>query len=122
MRPWMIVGEFKIFIFKVENVFHLRIDVHLRQRTWLTAQLQLSLFQVVEVEMCVTRGMDELAWLKSSNLGHHHCQQGVAGYIEWDTKKGIGRALIKLKRELSVGHIELEQTVTFQEGLRHSRR
>lgn len=74
-------------------------------------ELQSGLLQVVEVEMGVARGVDELARLEPRDLGHHLQQQGVGGDVERHTEEGVGRPLVELEREASVGDIKLEEAV-----------
>ena len=63
---------------------------------------------MVEIEMSITRSMDELTTLKSSHLCHHLKQKGIARNVERHSEKCVSRTLIELKRELAVSHIELE--------------
>ena len=113
----IIALEFEVLILEVEEVLHIRVQFHLRQVPGLTRQLEFRLFDVVQVEMGVTRGVDEVAGLKARHLCHHLEQQGVRGDVEGHTQEGVGRTLIKLQRQAVACHVELEDGVT--RGQRH---
>ena len=70
---WMrvVANEFEILVMEVEDVFDIWINLHRRQGTWLTSQLELGLLDVIQVEVGVTSGMDEVARLETSDLCHH---------------------------------------------------
>ena len=63
---------------------------------------------MVQVEMSVARGMDELAGLQAAHLCHHHAQQGVRGNVERHAQEGVGTSLVKLKAEPTLRDVELE--------------
>ncbi len=66
---------------------------------------------MVEIEVGVAEGMHEIAGLKTCHLRHHLKKQGIGRYIERHAKEAVGTALIELKAEAPVGHIELEKSV-----------
>lgn len=66
---------------------------------------------MVQVDVGVAGGVDEVAGLQAADVGYHHREQCVRGYVERDSEEGVGAALIELAGELSFGHIELEQAV-----------
>ena len=82
MWVWVVVLELEVFEFEVEEVLDLRIDEHLRQWTRLAGELQLHLFDVVAIDMCITEGVYKIAGFESGDLRHHHEQQGVGCDIE----------------------------------------
>ena len=55
-----------------EEVFDLRVDDHLRQCTCIASELQLHLLYMVEIDMCVTKGVYKVAYFESCHLCHHH--------------------------------------------------
>ena len=59
--------------------------------------------------------MDKVAIFESARLGYHHCEEGVGGNIERNTQEYIGRTLIKLAAEATVGYIELEKDMAGRE-------
>ena len=63
MRPRVIVLQMEVFVAEVEQVFHVGIEHHTRQGARRTGELQPGLVQVVEVEMGVAGGVDEVAGL-----------------------------------------------------------
>ena len=70
---WMriVANEFEVLVLEIEETLHIGIEFHLRQGTWLTGKLKLGLFDVVQVEVGVTCGVDEVTSLKTSHLCHH---------------------------------------------------
>ena len=58
MRMWIVIGQFKVFIFEIKYVGYIGIDMHMWQRSGLTGELQLDLFQMVEVNVCITNCMN----------------------------------------------------------------
>src|SRR5688572_9388963 len=54
-----------------EDVAHLGVEPHLRQRPRLALQLQARLLLVVLVEVHVPEAVDELSRLQATHLGHH---------------------------------------------------
>ena len=71
MRMWVVVDQFEVLKLEVEDALHLRIDFHLRKCPWLTAKLELHLFQVVQIDMGIPQGMYKVPCLQSGNLGYH---------------------------------------------------
>ena len=117
VRPGVVADEFEVLVLEIEEALHVGVDFHDGQATGLTGELQLGLLDVVQVEVGVARGMDEVTGLVARHLCHHLQQQGVAGDVERHAEEGVGRALVELQAEPSVGHIELEDGVT--RGQRH---
>ena len=62
----VIIHQFEIFVLEIEDILHVRIDFHLRKRTRFASQLQVNLLQVVEVQMCIANGMDEITSFQAS--------------------------------------------------------
>src|SRR5690606_36080723 len=109
MGVGLIAFEREVIEGEGEQVLDLRVQPHGRQREGLAAQLQVSLLDMVGVQVAVTAGPDELTGLQIAYLCHHQGQQRVAGNIEGYAEEDVRRALIELTAELAVGHIELEQ-------------
>ena len=108
MRMWVILNQFEILVFKVEDALHLRIDLHLRELTWLTGELKFHLLEVVCIYMSVSCCVNKLTRLKAADLSDHHGQKSIGSDIERNSEENIGTTLIKLARELAVSNIELE--------------
>ena len=111
---WMgiVTDEFEVLILEIEERLDIRIDLHLRQGTGFTGELEASLFDVVQVEVGVTRGVDEITGFVARHLCHHHQEQGIGGDVEGYAEEGVCRPLVELERETVTGHIELEDGVT----------
>ena len=102
MGPGIIAGEFEVVEMEVEDGLDVGIDLHDWQGTGLAGELQSCLIQMVQIEMSVASGMNEVTGFVTRHLSHHLQQQRIAGNIERNTKEGIGTALIELQRETSL--------------------
>ena len=51
VRPGVVILQLEIFVVEAENIFHVRIDFHGRQGARGTGELQVYLFQVIQVNM-----------------------------------------------------------------------
>ena len=107
----IITGQFKILELEVVDVFHRRIQFHLRQRTRIARELQLRLLDVVLVKMQIAEGVDEVAGLQAANLRDHQREQRVAGDVERHAEENIRAALVKLAAQFAVADVKLEQRV-----------
>ena len=107
----VVADQFKILELEIVDVFHRRIQFHLRQRTRLARELQLRLFEMVLVKVQVAERVDEFAGFQTANLRHHQGEQRVAGDVERHAEKQIRAALIKLAAQFAVEHVELKQRV-----------
>ena len=78
---WMriVANEFEVLVLEIKETLHIGIEFHLRQGTWLTGKLKLGLFDVVQVEVGVTCGVDEVTSFEARHLCHHLEQQGIRG-------------------------------------------
>lgn len=90
----MVVLEFKVLVAKGKEVFHFRVDPHLRKGSRFALQLGAGLFQVVVVEVDVPEGMDEFARFEVRYLGDHHGQQGIGGNVEGNPDESVGASLV----------------------------
>src|SRR5690554_598187 len=117
-RVWVIALEFEVFQFIIEYRFRLALNDQFGQRPRLAFQLfeHDVVGQVVAVQVAVAEGVDEFAHFQITLLGDHVGQQRVAGDVERNSQEQVGTALVKLTRQLAVGHIELEQAVAWGQG------
>ena len=54
MRMWIVIYQFEIFILEVEDALHIRVYLHLRQRTWFAGKLQFDLLQMIQINVRIT--------------------------------------------------------------------
>src|SRR5690606_5832925 len=101
----------KILKIKTEDILNVGVKLHNGQSAWSARKLFIYLFKMVVVDVYIAKCVYILSDLQAANLRHHHLQQSIAGDIEGNAQKHIGTALVKLKRQLTVGHIELKQGV-----------
>src|SRR5947208_2212985 len=109
VRVRIVAFERKVLVAEREDILHVRIDLHDRQRTRRPRQLQPRLFKVVGVEMRVAERVHEIAGLQSRHLRHHHGQQRIGSDVEGHAEEDVGGTLIELAGDLAVGDIELKQ-------------
>ena len=107
----IVADELEVLILEVEERLDIGVDLHLGQGTGITGELEPGLLDVVQIEMGVTRGVDEVTGLEARHLGHHHQKQGIGGDVERYAEEGVGRALVELERQTVAGHVELEDGV-----------
>ena len=108
----IVADELEVLVLEIEEGLDIGVDLHLGQGTGFTGELELGLFDVVQIEVGVTRGVDEVTGLVACHLCHHHQEQGVGGDVERNAEEGVGRSLVELERETVAGHVELEDSVT----------
>ena len=111
MGPGVVAFKLEVLVAETEDVLDVGVDDHARQRARRAGELQAGLFQMVEVEVGVACGMDEVARAEAADLCYHHEQKGIGGDVERYAKEGVGATLVELETEASVGHVELEERV-----------
>src|SRR5262249_34867024 len=107
----VIADQLEVLVDEIEQGAHLRIELNARQRTRLPPELLVGLVEMVEIEVHVAEGVDQLARNELRHLRHHHGEQRIRGDVEGHTEEDIRRALIELAEELALRHIELEQAM-----------
>lgn len=65
MRMWIVIYQFEIFILEVEDALHIRVYLHLRQRTWFAGKLQFDLLQMIQINVRITECMNEIPCFQS---------------------------------------------------------
>src|SRR6478735_11904364 len=105
VRVRVVAFERKILVAERENILHIRIDLHHRQRPCRPRQLQPRLFEMVGVEMRVAERVHEIAGLEARHLRHHHRQQRIGSDVEGHAEEHVGRTLIELARQFAIGDI-----------------
>lgn len=111
MGPRVVAFKLEVLVAEAEDVLDVGVDDHARQRARRAGELQAGLLQMVEVEVGVACGMDEVAGTEAADLRHHHEQKGVGGDVERHAKEGVSTTLVELEAEASVSHVELKERV-----------
>src|SRR6476659_8455366 len=109
MRVRVVAFEYEVFIAEREDVLHVRIDLHCRQRPRRARQLQPRLIEMVRIKVSVAQTMNEVAGLEVGHLRHHQRQQRVGRDVEGHAEKHVRRTLIELARQFAVRNIELKK-------------
>lgn len=112
----VVVFDLKILVLEFEDVLHVRVDLYPGKGAGFAAQLELHLIEVVQINMEISKGVDEFKGFEARHLRHHHRQEGVGGNIEGNTQKGIRTPLIELAAQLTLLNIKLKEAVTGRKG------
>lgn len=91
--------------------------VEIESGEWIggACELCLYLIDVIEVDVRIAYGVDEIAWTQACDLRYHVKEEGIAGDVEWDSEEHVGRALIELQGETAIANIELIEAMTWRE-------
>ena len=123
MGVWVVVDEFEVFVFEIEDVMDIVVDEHFGEWAVVAVELFFDLIEVVEVDVGIAEGVDEHACPEPRHLGDHLREQGVGSDVERHAEEEVGRALVELAREpvrafvFGTGDMELEEAVAG--GQRH---
>src|SRR3984893_6765127 len=82
VRVRVVAFEHEVFIAEREDILHIRIELHHRQRPRRTRQLQPGLLEMVGIKVNVAERVDEVAGFQAGDLRHHHRQQRIGGDVE----------------------------------------
>ena len=77
--------------------------------------MRLDLLHVVQIQVAIATGPDEIAHVQIALLRHHVRQQRVGSDIERHSQEDIGAALIELAGQTAVGHVELKERVAWRQ-------
>ena len=133
---WVVPLNLEVVNGEVLNVFHLPFDEEFGKGFWVSCQLLLEGFHVVEVDVGIPKGVDELAGLQAGHVSNHVSQQGIAaiirhyetqcfsytrakntpGDVKGHSEPHVGRPLIELATQFTVSYVELDKTVAGRKG------
>ena len=71
MRPRVIALQLEVFVLEVEERLDVGIQNHTGQGTRLAGELQVCLVEMVQLEVGVAGGVDEVASFHARHLCHH---------------------------------------------------
>ena len=77
MRMRLVADQFKIIVFKVENAFDVRIDLHGWQRIWFAGELQFYLLDVVGIDVHIAKCVHKIARFQPGYLRHYQCEKRI---------------------------------------------
>lgn len=63
-RMWVVIGNFKVFHFKIFNIGYLAFELEFRKRSWLPLDLLLQSINVVQVDVSITKCVHKLVGLQ----------------------------------------------------------
>src|SRR5947208_4530018 len=108
----LVIHELEVLVPIGENARRPAADQQLRQRERRARQLQVRLLEMIQVQVAVAAGPDELAGLEIALLREQVREQRVAGDVERYAEKHVRAALVELTGQTSRGHVELEERMT----------
>ena len=109
---WVVILEVEIFVFEIEDIFHLGVYFHSGEVSGFARELFVYLVEVICIDMGIAQSVDEISRLQPAHLRHHHTEKGIACDVEGHTEEAVGAALVKLQRQLPFRHIKLKEGVT----------
>lgn len=112
----VVVDDFEILELILKDGGWLALDDQLGQGARLPWKLLSDALQVVEVDVRVPAGPDEVARFQFALLRDHMSQQAIACTIEGQAEHCIAAALVQLAGEPLVGYVELEKSVAGGQG------
>ena len=60
--PRVVAFEGKVLVFEIEDGLHIGVDAHCGKRAGLTGELLADLIEMVQVDVGVAGGVDEITW------------------------------------------------------------
>ena len=115
---WIVTNNLQVIINNIVNVFLFGIDFECRKVSRLALELFLERVDMIEINVCVANGVDQLARLASRHVGHQVGQEGIRGNIKGDTQSHVGTPLVHVAAHfVALGiHVELTKHVTRRQG------
>src|SRR5256886_7142466 len=111
----LVIHELEVLVLVGENARRAAADQQLRRRERRARELQVRLLEMIQVQVAVAAGPDELTGLEIALLREQVREQRVAGDVERYAEKHIRAALVELARQAPGGHVELEERMAGHE-------
>src|SRR5947209_19106067 len=70
---------------------------------------------MVEIDVSVSKGMNEFAGRETRHLRHHQGEERVRSDVERNAEKNVGRALIELTGKTPLRYIKLKQAMAWRQ-------
>src|SRR5690606_38503353 len=83
-----------------------------RQPHRLPLKLQIRLLEMIQIQVTIAPGPDELPGLEIALLRHHMGQQAVRRDIERHAEEHVRASLVELTRKPAIRDVELEERMT----------
>ena len=83
----IVIRQGEIFETEIVNIFHGRIELHLRKRTEIAGELGARLFEMILIKMQIAEGVDELTGSQLADLRDHHRELRLGGDVEGHAEK-----------------------------------
>src|SRR5689334_22938431 len=105
----LVVAELEVLVAVVEDARRPAADAQCWCGQRSALQLQLRLLEMIEVQVTIATGPDELAGNEVALLREQVREQRVAGDVERYPEKNVGAALVHLARQAPGGHVQLKE-------------
>lgn len=112
MRVRIVAFDRKVFETEAKDVLDARIDAKTGKLLRRARELLFRLLDMVQIEVNVAEGMDELSRQEACDLREHHREKSVGRDIERDPEEDISAPLIELAGKPASGHVELKEAMT----------
>ena len=113
---WIVIAEFEVLALECKNILHLWVDLHRGQAAHIPRNLLAGLVHVIQIQVHIAEGVDEITRLQITSLGHYHREQSIGCNVEGDAKEGVGRALIELAVQAPILNVKLKQAMARRQG------
>lgn len=84
MGGWRISRNLEIIELEIENILDFPLYGQLWQFRRVASELQIRLFEMVEIQMGIAERVDKVPRLQPGHVSNHFSEQGIAGDIEGD--------------------------------------
>src|SRR5438046_6928427 len=95
----LVIHELEVLVLVGENARRAAADHQLRQRERRARELQVRLLEMIQVQVAVAAGPDELAGLEIALLREQVREQRVAGDVERYAEKHVRAGMVTLNRQ-----------------------
>lgn len=112
----LVTRDFNVLIGEPVDVKDVGVQIEFGEVERCPTDLQFGLFQVVEVKMGVSKGVDKHPRFESANLRHHVGEKGVGCDVERHAEEHVCTSLIQLTIQPTVGDMELKKGMARHEG------
>src|SRR5437870_4706398 len=95
----LVALEREILVLELEQLAPRGVEAHAREGPRRAGELRARLLEVIEIQVRIAEGEDELAGLETGDLRHHQREERVRGDVEGYAEEEVGAALVHLAGE-----------------------
>jgi len=112
----VVAGDFDVLEVVVEDILWFALENEGGLGAGVAAELLFYAFDLVEVDVAVAAGPDEVAGFEVALLGDEVGQEGILGDVEDHADRTVHGALVELTGEAPSGDVELKERVAGGQG------